>query len=115
MVALMWSTWKTENSKVFRDEIPNPMATLLRAKKANAEWCIRHKLTQSIQPPNQYSNHQANIDILDSMEEATRRIHQDQFGESKSSHQMSGGYVTRNWIGRLIQVGAFNMERHQSW
>jgi len=51
-VALLWSIWKTRNSVVFRNELPQLVVTLIKAKKASAEWCIRHKLTQSIQPPN---------------------------------------------------------------
>jgi len=51
IVALLWSIWKTRNSAVFRNELPQSVATLIRAKTASAEWRIRYKLTQSIQPP----------------------------------------------------------------
>ena len=58
VVALFWSIWKTRNNKVFRDELPPPMITLIRAKKVSAEWRIRHKFTThsihhstNIQPP----------------------------------------------------------------
>ena len=37
---------------VFRSEPPNPGIILIKAKKASAEWRIRHKLTQTIQLPN---------------------------------------------------------------
>ena len=43
------------------------------------------------------------------MEEATTRIHQNQFDGSKSYHHALGGYVIHNWTGQLIQVGAFKL------
>jgi len=44
--------WKAGNTVVFRSKTPNPGTTLIRVKKVSAEWCIRHKLTQIIQPSN---------------------------------------------------------------
>jgi len=32
IVTLLWSIWKTRNSKIFRNEISNRVITLLRAK-----------------------------------------------------------------------------------
>jgi len=52
LVALIWSIWKTRNNIVFCSETPYLGITLTRAKKATAQWRIRHNLTQSIQLPN---------------------------------------------------------------
>ena len=40
VVAFLWSLWKTRNNKIFRNETPNVVIMLLRAKKASEEWCI---------------------------------------------------------------------------
>jgi len=44
--------WKSRNSKIFRNEVTNPIITLLKAKRASVEWRIRNKLTQTIQSYN---------------------------------------------------------------
>uniref|UniRef100_A0A7C9A002 Uncharacterized protein n=1 Tax=Opuntia streptacantha TaxID=393608 RepID=A0A7C9A002_OPUST len=38
---LLCSIWKSKNAAVFNNEIFNPVACLIRAKKASAEWRIR--------------------------------------------------------------------------
>jgi len=48
VIVLLWNIWKARNNKVFRNEVSNPVAILIRAKKASVEWRIRYKLTQSI-------------------------------------------------------------------
>ena len=50
VVALLWSIWKTRNGKVFRNEPSSPGLSLLCAKRVSAEWRIRHKLLQTLQP-----------------------------------------------------------------
>jgi len=37
LVLLLWSIWKSRNALMFRNEIPSPMGTLLRAKRNWAE------------------------------------------------------------------------------
>lgn len=51
VVSLIWSIWKIRNNMVFRSETPIPENTLIRAKKANAEWHIRYKLTNPLHTP----------------------------------------------------------------
>jgi len=110
LVALRWSTWKTRNDRVFRYEISNSVHTLIRAKKANAEWRIRHKLTHSIQPP---LKPHPSISCKKSYWVAWRKPQQGfikiNIDGSKSSHQAAGGYILRNWEGRFIQAAAFNL------
>ena len=76
IVALLWSIWKTHNSIVFRNELPQAVVTLIRAKKASAEWRIRHKITTSIQPPNPPLSSPHKAAGWDRMGEAAGRIHQ---------------------------------------
>jgi len=64
---------------VFRSTISNPGTTLIRAKKATAEWHIRHKLTTISATKPKSLSRQPEEDILDSMEEATRGFHQNKF------------------------------------
>ena len=49
-VSLLWSIWKTRNNSVFRSEPCDPITTLLRAKRASAEWRIRHLLALPFHP-----------------------------------------------------------------
>jgi len=83
---------------------------LIRAKKASAEWRIRHKLTQSRQPPNtSASAPNPKKTFWVEWTKPPQRFIKINYDGSKSQHQASGGYVIRNWIGQLIQVGAFNL------
>ena len=50
LVSLLWSIWKSRNNAVFRKESSNPVITLIRAKRACAEWRVRHALSHSLQP-----------------------------------------------------------------
>jgi len=50
IVSLFWSIRKTRNNTIFRNESSNPVITLLRTKRASAEWRIRHTLSQSLHP-----------------------------------------------------------------
>ena len=81
---------------VFRSETPNPGTTLITAKKVTAEWRIRHKFTQTIQPSN--PNHSVILeeDTLDNMQEAIRDFIKINFDGSKSSQGAAGGSIIRN-------------------
>ena len=110
MVGLLWCIWKTRNSNVFQDEIPNQVPILIKAKKANAKWCIRYKITQSIQPPN---SRILAINPKKTPWIAWEKPHEGlikvNFDGSKSRQQALGGYVMHNWTGSLIQTGALNL------
>ena len=100
VVALLWSIWKTRNTAAFCNERIPPVVTLIRAKKASAEWLIRHKLTHSLQP----SYHLTAAPTLKKAHwVAWKKPPQDfikiSSDMSKLHQQASGGYVLRNWIG----------------
>lgn len=38
---LLWSIWKGRNTTVFKNEVSNPLACLIRQKKVNVEWRIQ--------------------------------------------------------------------------
>ena len=38
---LLWSIWKSRNAMVFENDVPNPMGSLVRAKRIWAEWKFR--------------------------------------------------------------------------
>ena len=40
VVILLWSIWKSRNALIFKNEIPSPMGTLVRAKRSWAEWAL---------------------------------------------------------------------------
>jgi len=111
IVALLWSIWKTRNSTVFRNELPQAVVTLIRLKKASAEWRIRHKLTTSIQPRNPplSSPHTKQL-VGIAWEKLPEGFIKVNFDGSKASHNAAGGYVIRDSSGNLIQAGACNLE-----
>ena len=110
IVALLWSIWKTRNSVVFRNEVPHAVVTLIRAKKASAEWRIRHKLSASLQlphPPSSPPTIQQMVGI--SWAKPSAGVIKVNFDGSKNSHSAAGGYVLRDWSGHLLLAGAFNL------
>ena len=56
IVILLWSIWKSRNALIFRNDIPTPMGTLLRAKRNWAEWTLRK--SSSLLPSSIPSSHQ---------------------------------------------------------
>ena len=86
------------------------MNTLLRAKKASAEWHIKHKFTQSLHPP---SHHQPTSRSKKPHWVAWRKpkggFIKINFDGSKSSSNATGGFILRNWDGEFIQVATFNL------
>ena len=110
IVALLWSIWKTRNSTVFRNEIPHAAVTLIRAKKASAEWRIRHKLTSSLQPPHPPFPSPPTKQLVgiawEKPPEGSIKVN---FDGSKNSHTAAGSYIMRDWSGHLLQAGAFNL------
>ena len=108
IVALLWSIWKTPNSAVFRQEFPQPVVTLIRAKKASSEWRIRHKLTQSIQPPTQPPSSPNTKRLFEiAWKKPPKGFIKVNFDGFKSSHHAAGRYALRDWTGHLVQAGAF--------
>ena len=108
VVALLWSIWKSRNNVVFCNERLPLAVPLIRAKKASAEWRIRHKLTHSFQP----SLHPAPTHPLKKTHWVAWKKPPQGFIKlnsdgSKVHQQASGGFVMRNWKGHVLQVGAF--------
>ena len=109
-VALLWSIWKTRNSVVFRNKRSQSVITLIRAKKASAEWRIRHKLTHSIQPTlPPLSSHNSKQLVEIAWNKPLGGFIKVNFDGSKSSQQAAGGYVIRDWTGRFLQAGTCNL------
>ena len=83
---------------------------MIRAKKASAEWHIRHKPTQSIQPPNPpLSSRNPKQLVGIAWKKPPERFIKVNFDGSKSSQHAVGGYVIRDWTCHLIQAEAFDL------
>ena len=83
---------------------------MIRAKRASAEWRIRHKLTHSNQPtlpPSSSRNPKQLVGIA--WQRLPGGFIKVNFDGSKSSQHAAGGYVIRDWTGRIIQAGACNL------
>ena len=108
VVALLWSVWKSRNDVVFCNETLSPVVTLIRAKKTSAEWRIRHKLTNSIQPsPHLGPSPSFKKSLRVAWKKPPQHFIKLNSDGSKVHHQASGGYVLCNWTGHVLQAGAF--------
>lgn len=109
-VSLMWSIWKSRNSMLFRSETPIPESTLIRAKKANAEWRIRLELTHPLHSPfpNQSSGRRRKTHWV-AWRKPQRESIKINFDGSKTFHGAGGGFIIRNWEGRFIQAASFSL------
>ena len=97
---------------VFRNEMPNPGITLIRAKKTTTEWRIRHNLTHSIQLPNPIiSTTNRKKTYWVAWKKPRGGFIKSNFDGSKSSQGAAGGFIIRDWEKKFIQALAFNLGR----
>lgn len=110
LVALLWSLWKTRNSIVFRNETSTPGMSLLRAKRASAEWRIRNKLSLPYHPPLPHHSPRSRSHSKWIMwRKPPGGFVKLNFDGSKSSQGAAGGYLIRDWTGRFLQAASFNL------
>ena len=96
----------------FRNEMPNPRITLIKAEKATVEWRIRYNLTQSIQLPNpNISTTSQKKTYWVAWKKPQGGFIKINFDGSKSSEGAAGGFIIRGWIGKFIQASSFNLRR----
>jgi len=95
---------------MFRSETPNPRTTLIRAKKATAEWHIRYKFTQTIQSSTStFSAINRKTTYWIAWRRPQGGFIKINFNESKSSQGAVGGFIIRSWEGKFIQTSVFNL------
>lgn len=110
IVPLLWSIWKTRNQKVFRNETSSPLITLIRAKKASAEWRIRHKLTQPLFPSsNSYPSSSCRKTYWVAWRAPPGGSIKVNFDGAKTSQGAAGGFIIRDWEGQFIQAASFRL------
>ena len=93
---------------VFRSKTPILESTLIRAKKANAEWRIRYKLTIPLQTPipNQSGGNRKKIHWV-AWRKPQRGCIKINFDGSKTLQAAAEGFLLRNWEARFIQAASF--------
>ena len=102
---ILWSIWKSRNATVFNNEIFNPIACLVRAKKANAEWRIQTCMSVDHYFRGPSSSPTPSIHLV--------RWHPPSLGFIKFNFDGSlinssaaGGFIIRDWTSKLVKAGA---------
>ena len=96
--------------KVFPREVSNTAITFLRAKKASAEWCIKHKFTQLLYPTflkTPATNCKKTQWLV--WRKPQWGFIKINFGRSKTSQGAVRRFTICNREGRFIQVVTFNL------
>jgi len=111
IVALLRSIWKTRNNMVLRNGTPIPGNTLIRVKKSKRRMGNRHKLTQTMQPPD------LNHSVVNrkkahwiAWRKPLRGFIKMNFDGSKTPWEAGGDYIIRSWEGRFIKAAAFKLQ-----
>jgi len=114
VILLLWSLWKSRNAYVFRNEVPSPMGTLLRAKRNWAEWKIRNR---TVLPPHFTSStpspadcHQPQQPHFIGWQLPPGDFVKLNFDGTRSAAGAAAGFVLRNWQGSFITAGTRFLE-----
>ena len=103
-----WHMWKARNTVVFNNEGFSPISCLIKAKQATAEWYIRtHMSDDSFPWGHSFTPNHKNYFIVrwDSLPPGFVKLN---FDGSCRGSSTSGGFIIRDWLGRLLQVGSYN-------
>ena len=114
VVLLLWSLWKSRNAYVFKNEVPSPMGTLLRAKRNWAEWTLRNRTASSFHY-NPYNSPQVDPHHTQPLQFIDWKLPQGgfvklNFDGTKSAAGAAAGFVLRNWQGSFLTAGARFLE-----
>lgn len=109
---LAWSIWKERNAVVFDKQFFNPVRCLIRTKKTYAEWRIQTCMSDNHSQRGAFSSSSKNFHLV--------RWHPPppgfikiNFDESLINSRAVGGYILRDWIGKVIKTGAANYGSRQ--
>ena len=102
---LLWSIWKSRNEMVFNNEIFNPVACLIRAKKASAEWRIRTCMSVDHYSRGSSSSPGTPSHLVRWYPPPPGFVKLN-FDGSLINSSAAGGFIIRDWTGRLIKAGA---------
>uniref|UniRef100_A0A7C8ZI67 RNase H type-1 domain-containing protein n=1 Tax=Opuntia streptacantha TaxID=393608 RepID=A0A7C8ZI67_OPUST len=110
VVLLLWSLWKSRNAYVFKNEVPSPMGTLVRAKRNWAEWTLRNRMATAFHY-NSHNSPQVVPHHTQPLQFIGWKLPQGgfvklNFDGTKSAAVAAAGFVLRNWQGSFITAGA---------
>jgi len=114
VVLLLWSLWKSHNAYIFKNEVPSPMGTLLRAKRNWAEWKLRTRMSSSSHYIS-YTSPQVDRHHPQPLQFIGWKLPQGgfiklNFDGTKSAAGAVAGFVLRNWQASFITAGARFLE-----
>ena len=111
---LLWHIWKARNGVVFRNESFQPMLCLVSAKKAFAEWRIRSLLSIDDYLKGAPSTPSPTKNKFVRWFPAQLEIVKINFDGSCLNSAAAGGFMLRDWTGKILKVGAANYGRASS-
>ena len=102
---ILRSIWKSRNATVFNNEIFNPVACLIRAKKATAEWRIRTCMSvdHSFRGPSSPLTTSIHLVRWHPPSPGFVKLN---FGGSLINLAAAGSFIIRDWTGKLVKAGA---------
>ena len=102
---LLWFIWKMRNAIVFNSAAFNLIPCLIKAKRAVAEWCTRNRLPVELGAPFTRCPKSYGIVRWESPPPGVVKLN---FDGSCRDPSASGGFILRDWMGRLLWAGAYN-------
>jgi len=105
---LLWHIWKGRNGVVFRNEIFKPMLCLVSAKKAFTEWRIRSSLSIHDYLTGAPSTSSSPKNIFVRWFPPQPGIVKLNFDGSGINSAAAGGFILRDWTGKILKAGAAN-------
>jgi len=105
---LLWSIWKVRNNVIFRNEIFKPLVCLVPAKKASAEWLIRSCISVDDYFKGPSSTPSSTNIKLVRWYPPQPGVVKVNFDDSCINSAAAGGFILRDWRGKIIKVSAAN-------
>ena len=102
---LLWTIWKGRNAVIFENENFNPIACLIKAKRAYAEWRIRNCLSVD----DYYTGHPfgpISKNKVVRWEPPPIGMVKINFDGSVLHTSAVGGYIIRDWRGTVLRAGS---------
>jgi len=104
---LIWSIWKERNAVAFENKFFNPLKCLIKAKKVYAELRIRSCISDDSSLRGAPSSSSKPVHLI-KWHPPPPGFVKINFDGSLLNSSAAGGYVLRDWTGKLLKIGVTN-------